>query len=110
LINGGARGIGRCLTRRFCERGYKVYVWDIDEEELNYTVKTHLSSYFENEHLGFGLCNLRDVDSIRKQVEAAAQFLGGRIDVLVNNGAIASPHWKDGKTMADFSTMEEWTA
>ncbi|KAK0384035.1 hypothetical protein NLU13_8124 [Sarocladium strictum] len=110
LISGGARGIGRCLTRRFCERGYKVYVWDIDEEELNHTAKVHLASYFEDSQLGFGLCDLRSVDDIRKQVAAAAQFLGGSIDVLVNNGAIAPPHWKDGKTMADLSTMDEWRA
>jgi NAD(P)-dependent dehydrogenase (short-subunit alcohol dehydrogenase family) len=110
LINGGARGIGRCILRRFCELGYKVYVFDIDEEELTYTVKTHLASYYESKQLGFGLCDLRDTDDIRKRVDAAAEFLGGRIHVLVNNGAIAPPHWKDGKTMADLSTLDEWRA
>jgi NAD(P)-dependent dehydrogenase (short-subunit alcohol dehydrogenase family) len=110
LISGGARGIGRCLTRRFCERGYKVYVWDIDEDELTYTVKTHLASYYESGSLGFGLCNLGDTEDIRKQAGVAAEFLGGKIDVLVNNGAIAAPHWKDGKTMADFETLTQWRA
>ncbi|KAI9172717.1 3-oxoacyl-[acyl-carrier-protein] reductase FabG [Paramyrothecium foliicola] len=110
LISGGARGIGRCLVRRFCERGYRVYILDINEEELNHTVYKHLGQYAERKQLGFGLCNLRDTDDIRKQVDAAAEFLGRRIDVLVNNGAIADPHWKDGKTMADRDTLEQWKA
>lgn len=110
LITGGARGIGRCITRRFCERGYKVYVLDIDEEELNHTVKTHLSKYSANGQLASGLCDLRNTDEIQEKVRVAAECLGGRIDVLVNNGAIAAPHWKDGKTMADMETLEQWKA
>lgn len=77
---------------------------------MNHTVKTHLASYFESDQLGYGRCDLRDTANIREQVAAAAKYLGGRIDVLVNNGAIAPPHWKDGKTMADLSTLEEWQA
>jgi NAD(P)-dependent dehydrogenase (short-subunit alcohol dehydrogenase family) len=30
--------------------------------------------------------------------------------VLINNGGIASPHWKDGKTMLDRETLSEWRA
>lgn len=110
LISGGARGIGRCLVRRFCELGYRVYVLDIQGDELEHTVRKHLKKYSDAGQLGYGLCDLRDTADIRKHVDEAAKFLGGRIHVLVNNGGIAHPFWKDGKTMADQETLEEWKA
>ncbi|KAK1063354.1 hypothetical protein LTR12_007411 [Friedmanniomyces endolithicus] len=111
IISGGARGIGRCLVRRFCERGYKVFIFDIDEAELEHTTKVHLEKYHDAQRLESAICNLRDPDEIfRKKVDEAAKFLNGKIDVLVNNGGIASPKWKDGKTMEDGETMAEWQA
>jgi NAD(P)-dependent dehydrogenase (short-subunit alcohol dehydrogenase family) len=110
LISGGARGIGRCLVRRFCELDYKVFVFDINDEELHHTVTTHLKQYSDNGQLGSSLCDLRDADDIQKKVDEAAKFLGGRIHVLINNGGIAAPKWKDGKTMANKETLEQWRA
>jgi NAD(P)-dependent dehydrogenase (short-subunit alcohol dehydrogenase family) len=110
LISGGARGIGRCIVRRFCELGYRVYVIDIQEDELDHTVNSHSKKYSDGNQLASGLCDLRDTTSIRKSVDEAAKFLGGRIHVLVNNGGIASPKWKDDKTMADKETLDEWKA
>ncbi|KAK5127843.1 hypothetical protein LTR85_004960 [Meristemomyces frigidus] len=110
IISGGARGIGRCLVRRFLERGYKVYVFDIDEEELKHTTNVHLKTYSDSGALGSAICNLRSTDDIRAKVKQAADFLGGRIDVLINNGGIATPKWKDDKTMADPATLSEWQA
>lgn len=86
IISGGARGIGRSLVRRFLEKGYKVFVLDIDQEELTHTVKNHLQKYSDDKLLGFRICDLRNVDDIQKAIDEAAKFLGGRIDVLVNNG------------------------
>lgn len=86
IISGGARGIGRSLVRSFLEKGYKVFVLDIDQEELTHTVKNHLQKYSDDKLLGFRICDLRNVDDIQKAIDEAAKFLGGRIDVLVNNG------------------------
>lgn len=110
IISGGARGIGRALVRRFLEKGYHVYIFDIDKEELSHTTNTHFKQYSDSKALGSAICNLRDVEDIREKVQLAAKFLGGRIDVLVNNGGIASPKWKDDKTMIDPETMNEWQA
>ncbi|KAI5263575.1 short chain alcohol dehydrogenase [Aureobasidium subglaciale] len=110
LVSGGARGIGRCIVRRFLERGYKVFVFDIDEEELKHTTTVHLKQYHDKKQLGSALCDLRSVDEIRKHVKEAADFLGGRIEVVVNNGGIASPYWKDGLAMDDFDTYAQWQA
>ena len=110
IISGGARGIGRCIVRRFLERGYKVFIFDIDEEELKHTTTVHLKQYYDKKQLSSAICNLRSVDEIRQKVKEAADFLGGRIEVVVNNGGIAAPTWKDGKAMDDFETFPQWQA
>lgn len=110
IISGGARGIGRALVRRFLNRGYKVFVFDIDEAELKHTTATHLKEYSDSGLLSSAICNLRDTEDICKKVKQAADFLGGKVDVLVNNGGISSPKWKDDKTMEDPATLDEWQA
>lgn len=110
LISGGARGIGRCLTRRFLENGNRVYVVDIDEAELKHTTTVHLEKYYKDNKIKSAVCNLRDVSDIRSKVSDAAKFFNNRIDVLINNGSIASPYWKDGKTMEDTETFDQWQA
>ncbi|KAF2828208.1 hypothetical protein CC86DRAFT_320863 [Ophiobolus disseminans] len=110
IVSGGARGIGRALSRMFLEGGHKVYIFDIDHDELQYTTKVHLKKYYEEKKLGSAICDLRDVKDVRAKVVEAAKFFDNKVDVLINNGGIASPQWKDGKTMEDPDTFEEWQA
>ena len=69
----------------------------------------HLRPYLHKE-LDYALCNLRSVDEIRATAKKAADFFDGRIDVLINNGGISAPHWKDDATMEDQSTINQWMA
>jgi NAD(P)-dependent dehydrogenase (short-subunit alcohol dehydrogenase family) len=110
IVSGGARGIGRALSRMFLEAGHKVFIFDFNEEELEHTTKVHLSQFHKDGKVGSAICNLRDVKEIRSQVLTAAKFFSERIDVLVNNGSIASPYWTNDKTMEDPSTFDEWQA
>lgn len=110
IVSGGARGIGRALARYFVEAGHRIFIFDIQEDELEYAATQHLDKYYKDGKIGYAVCNLRDVEDIRKKVEQAAKFLDGRIDVLVNNGGIASPKWKDGKTMESKETYDQWIA
>lgn len=55
-------------------------------------------------------CNLRNIEDIRNKVDEAAKWFSGKIHVLVNNASIASPYWKDGKTMEDRETWDQWLA
>jgi NAD(P)-dependent dehydrogenase (short-subunit alcohol dehydrogenase family) len=110
VVSGGARGIGRAISRALLEAGHRVYIFDIDEGELNYTTTVHLARYFQDGKVKAALCNLRDVKEIRSKVAATLEFFNNRIDVLVNNGGIANPKWSDEKTMEDPSTIDEWQA
>ncbi|KAF4456175.1 hypothetical protein F53441_1659 [Fusarium austroafricanum] len=110
VVSGGARGIGRTLARYFLEKGYHVFILDVNEQELTHTTCTHLKSYYDSKAVDSAICNLRNTDEIWDKIQQAAEFLGGHIDVLINNGGIASPHWKDGKTMMDRETLDEWRA
>jgi len=104
------RGIGRCLARTFLTEGHRVYLLDIDDEELRHTTTVHLKKYHDSSNVDSSLCNLRDISDIRHKVLKAAEFFNNRIDVLINNGGIATPQWKDGKTMVDIETIDEWQA
>jgi NAD(P)-dependent dehydrogenase (short-subunit alcohol dehydrogenase family) len=127
LISGGARGIGRCLARSFLEKGDNVYILDIDvcmtqakqttdgclltvnqEEELNYTVRTHLKKH--EGHVAYSVCDLSSEKDIRDKVKVAADYLNNRIDVFVSNAGIASPHWKDDLDMSSPEVFSQWQA
>jgi NAD(P)-dependent dehydrogenase (short-subunit alcohol dehydrogenase family) len=108
IVSGSARGIGRCLARTFLEKGHCVFLIDIDEEELEYCATVHLKEH--SDRVSYAICNLRSVDAIRDTVAKAAKFFNNEIDVLINNGGIASPKWKDGKTFEDKETIGEWQA
>ena len=111
IVSGGARGIGRAMSRMFLEAGHHVFILDLDEEELAYTTKVHLKKYHDENKVSSAICNLRDVQDIRAKVATAAEsFFDSRIDVLINNGGIAAPQWKDGQTMENKDTWEQWQA
>lgn len=106
LITGAGQGIGRALARNFAEKGHKIYLLDIDKDALEHTVKVHLKQY--TDHIAWSVCNLRDTDEIRSTIKKAADYLGGRIDFLINNAGISSPYWPDEKSMADPETLDVW--
>ena len=56
------------------------------------------------------MCNLRSIPEIRTAAEKAASFFNQKIDVLINNGGISNPYWKEGATMADPATSDQWQA
>ena len=68
------------------QQGHKVFILDIDEEELKHTATVHLRKFASESSIGSAVCNLRDVSDIQAKVKQAAEFFGGHIDVLLNNG------------------------
>jgi NAD(P)-dependent dehydrogenase (short-subunit alcohol dehydrogenase family) len=121
IITGAAQGIGRVIARHLAQLGHRLFLIDIDEAELSHAAETHIpqsistgrteiTSRKDDLKPGYRACNLRDIAAVRETVEAAAEHLGGRIDVLINNAGIARPHWTAGRTMEDPSVLDEWMA
>jgi NAD(P)-dependent dehydrogenase (short-subunit alcohol dehydrogenase family) len=110
IITGGARGIGRVTARHLLSSSaeHRVFLIDIDEAELTYCATVHLKDY--QSRLNFAVTNLRDLEAIRRVVKQAAEWLGGRVDVVVNNAGIARPWWSSDRTMEDLEVAAEWQA
>ena len=60
LVTGGARGIGRALSRHFLQKGHQIYILDIDEEELRHTIDVHLRAH--SDRVSASVCNVRDLE------------------------------------------------
>eukprot|EP00743_Colponemidia_sp_Colp-15_P006924 GILK01007473.1.p1 GENE.GILK01007473.1~~GILK01007473.1.p1 ORF type:complete len:277 (+),score=28.36 GILK01007473.1:41-832(+) len=87
LITGGAQGIGKALSLHFLQLGYAVVACDIDAvagDELTKEAANPADFLFVQ-------CDVSSEESVDNFVTSAiAQF--GRIDVLINNAAIANPY------------------
>jgi NAD(P)-dependent dehydrogenase (short-subunit alcohol dehydrogenase family) len=97
LITGGAQGIGKQSALTFLQNGYSVTIVDNDEEAGRETLS-------ELAPLGEILFVHGDVSSEKEvlaMVNKALSF-GGRLDVIVNNAAIAA-----NKPVTELS-LEEW--
>lgn len=129
IITGGARGIGRATARYLLSQplSHRVFLIDLDGDELEYAANKHLSAYAPR--VGYATANLRSEQEIREAVAQAAKFFSGRIDVLVNNAGIfrstrttvksevtirvgiARAFFTAGNgTMEDLATAEQWQA
>ena len=93
FITGGASGIGAAHVAHFAEQGAKVAFVDIADgaaAELTAGIAAagHPEPFFQH-------CDLKNIDALRRAIQAAAAALGP-ITVLVNNAANDQRHrWED---------------
>ena len=97
LITGAGRGLGRATAERFLERGAQVAV-NVRTPERAETLAFELS---RNSHPAPG--DIRSAPAVRALVADIIQRFG-RLDILVNNAAIASA------TRIEQLTEDEWRA
>ena len=93
LITGASSGIGKATALAFAERGAKVVIADISEQESQATLKDIQARSAESTFIA---CNVADSDSVQNLVrQTVSRF--GRIDVAFNNAGIggASAHTED---------------
>ena len=84
LITGAGGGIGRGISLRLAQEGADIAACDIDEKELNETVK----KIEETGQKGLALvCNVANEGEIENTVKSVLQSFG-KIDILVNNAGI----------------------
>ena len=100
IITGSARGIGQALALRFAKEGAKVTVCDILD-------CTPVAAEIEK-HGGQALPLKTDITLEKDTLEMARQtiYRFGRIDILVNNAAIAGG--PDFHKLAEKLTSEDW--
>jgi NAD(P)-dependent dehydrogenase (short-subunit alcohol dehydrogenase family) len=92
FITGGASGIGAEIVRAFAAQNARVGFIDFDAESANTLVRELAGQGAE---VVFEECDLRDIDALRRAIEALHdQF--GPASVLVNNAARDDRHdWRD---------------
>ena len=96
LITGGSRGIGAACVRAFCKRGDRVvFFYRASSREVVERLGMETGAY--------GIqADVSDSKAVTEAVAQAAQWLGGGIDVLVNNAGVAQI-----KLFSDL-TDEDW--
>jgi NAD(P)-dependent dehydrogenase (short-subunit alcohol dehydrogenase family) len=107
LITGGARGIGRGLSRILLSSGHRVCILDNNTEELDHAAALFAKSHTRGRDFEAIACNLRQPAEIRSAVGRASKLFDGKLDVLVNNAAYTAGV---GAANAGNMTLEMWTA
>ena len=84
IITGGAQGFGLDIAKKFLSFGVKVFIWDIDENELIKATKE-----INNPNLEYNLVdvsNFEEIESTAKKIVSS-----NKIDILINNAGITGP-------------------
>jgi 3-oxoacyl-[acyl-carrier protein] reductase len=98
IVTGGAHGLGRAMARAFSERGGRVWICDILEEELA------RSRQLCGEACEARVVDVRDREGVQALVDEASRETG-RVDILVNNaGGVAG---QVGRPLEEV-TPEKW--
>ncbi len=87
LVTGGSRGIGKAIARELATCGCSVVVTARGVEALDLTAR-ELGQETGQQVTGVP-CDLTSTEEVERMVGEAADSLGGRIDILVNNAAAA---------------------
>ena len=84
LITGGAQGFGFDIAKKFLNSGANVIIWDIDEKELQNTIKK-----INNSKLSYNVVDVSNFEKINQTVLEINKKTN--IDILVNNARITGP-------------------
>ena len=84
VITGGAQGFGLDIAKKFLSSGSRVFIWDIDEKELQ-----KATNEINNSNLNYKVVDVSDFDQVQKAVSDIT--LKNKIDILINNAGITGP-------------------
>ena len=89
IVTGGSKGIGKCLAQALHDAGAEVVIF------YNNTYPEAFVQEMHSEGPAFYAikCNVAERASLDEAVPAAAELLGGRIDILINNAGINRRYW-----------------
>jgi NAD(P)-dependent dehydrogenase (short-subunit alcohol dehydrogenase family) len=100
LVTGAAGAIGKQVVMDMCRYGARVFITDLKQEEVDAAAAEVTAE--GRECMGLA-ADVRKEDQVVAVVDAAREFLGGRIDILVNVAGSAG----DGNNIENV-TEEEW--
>lgn len=86
VTTGGARGIGRGTAMHLLQRGWRIAVFDQDEQ-----AGVDLTINQDPDRIQFFHVDVSQEDQVRQAVAQTHQVFG-RIDGLINNAGVAHPH------------------
>jgi len=105
LITGGARGLGRVLGRYLAQRGHRLFLLDIDEEELKYAATVHIPQY---------LAELSGETSSKKpsppEAIPTSGAVAGDVPTASTNGDVDESHKKEPVTAIQVAEPENHIA
>ncbi|TCK69926.1 3-oxoacyl-ACP reductase FabG [Lonepinella koalarum] len=84
IVTGAARGLGKGIAQKLCEKGCLVILSDIIEKELANTAQELKALGYQAEPVA---CNVSDEQAVNKLFASIIDEYG-RIDILVNNAGI----------------------
>jgi len=84
LITGGASGIGKIMGKMVLDKGARLIIWDVDEENLKMTLEAF--SRFSDKVHGM-VADVAHLDQIRTWADEVIRKFGD-IDILINNAGI----------------------
>jgi NAD(P)-dependent dehydrogenase (short-subunit alcohol dehydrogenase family) len=99
IVTGGAQGIGKAITHKFLEVGIKVIICD---RNTNAGAKTE-SELAKIGHIRFTPTDISQETEVKNAIASTIETFG-RLDILVNNAAIANPE----NPPIDQMSLEEW--
>ena len=89
LITGGSRGIGKETAKEFAKNGYNIAINYVNDcKDIN-DLKEELAEKYDSDVM-LCKCDVSNEIDIKKMVSDVINYYG-RIDVLINNAAIALP-------------------
>ncbi len=82
IITGGAGGIGLALAQKLLDKGAKVLLVDLNEDDLK-----KAADQLNNDHLYYFTADVSDEQAVKRYVDFAVEKMGG-IDIFYNNAGI----------------------
>lgn len=103
LITGGSRGIGKSTAIEFAKNGYNIIINYLSDDKSAEHIKSFLVENYDVDVMTYK-CDVKDELKVKRMVEDVINYFG-RIDVLVNNAAIAIDTLVEDKNKDDFKKI-----
>lgn len=87
LVTGAGRGLGKAMALTFAKAGADVYLGNRKEDQGMETVKEIEAL---GRRAGFTKCDVAKEDNVKKLLDDAVAFGGGKLDVFVNAAGVIS--------------------